>query len=337
MQEKLKIIYEVCLLSENPKIQTFVQPLKNRKYSFTENLNRKILRKQNISDSFLFVSTTDVIQIFNENGILKTVKCHTCDHIYGFTVLNIENNSCCLLVSTNRYQYSLYNINVLKSKKIQKGKIRNEILHIRNENYSSDEYKEEKRSECGDRKYFKTDSVYQDEESFISKVRMKAMNRDSIHGNHYPYLPFCESLIYFPYAENKFLNHLESSPEKRIKNMPGESREHSYVKEDSLGRPIRILGYHRDFGFQLLESFENYDRKFNLISTEQTLDREFPEVLVPFKCSSFGHFDNIDISKCKKVLAVRGTSKFFIMCVLCVCCVVCVVWCVLSVVCCVLC
>ena len=332
MQEKLQIIYEVCLLSENPIIQTFVQPLKNRKYSFTENLNRKILRKQNISDSFLFVSITDVIQIFNENGILKTVKCHTCDHIYGFTVLNIENNLCCLLVSTNRYQYSLYNINVLKSKNIQKGKIKNEILHVRNENYSSDEYKEENRNECGDRKYFKTDSVYQDEESFISKVRMKAMNRDSIHGNHYPYLPFCESLLYFPYAENKFLNHLESSPEKIIKNILGESREHSYVKEDSLGRPIRILGYHRDFGFQLLESSESYDRKFNLISTEQTLDLEFPEVLVPFKCSSFGHFDNIDISKCKKVLAVRGTSKFFIMCVLCVCCVVCVVWCVLCVV-----
>ena len=321
MQEKLKITYEVCLLSENPIIQTYVQPLKNRKFSFTENLNRKVLGKKNFDDSFLFVCIIDVIQIFNENGILKTVKCNASDHIYGLTVLSVNDKLCCLLLSTNKYQYSLYKINVSKSKKIQKNRIKNEIFHIKNENYSSDEQKEEIKNESDNIMYDinknenknknenENERISEDGECFISKIQMKSMCKDNIFGNsyfHYPYIPFCESILFFPHAESNFTNHVRTNTDKHFKKILEEPQ------EGSSGRPLRILGHHSDFGYQLLESLENYDENFNLISTEKDMVLAFPEVLVPFNCASFGHFDDINISKCKKVLPIRGTRNFFI-------------------------
>ena len=322
MQEKLKITYEVCLLSENPIIQTYVPPLKNRKFSFTENLNRKVLRKKNIEDSLLFVCIIDVIQIFNENGILKTVKCNAYDHVYGFTVLSVDDKLCCLLLSTNKYQYSLYKINILKSKKIQKSRIKNEILHIKNENYSSDEKKEEIKNKSDNRTHDvhknenenENQRISEDGECFISKIQMKSMYKDNTFGNsysHYPYIPFCECILFFPYAENNFINHIKTNTDKYLKNILEEPQ------EGSSGRPLRILGYHSDFGYQLLESFEIYDDKFNLISTKKDMVLAFPEVLVPFNCSSLGHFDDINISKCKKVLPIRGVWNFFIIRVFC--------------------
>ena len=336
VQEKLKIIYEVCLLSDNPMIRTYVPPLKSKKYSIAENSNKKVFRGNKKNHSLLFVSIINSIKIFDDNGLLKSVTLDCCKSICGFTILDINDDTLHLLISSDSYQYYLKNINLTKSKKNQIEKTQNETFSLKQNEHVLHKYmlnhsinkngknsdsdddgnknKNENKSTYDKLIESKFDNIIHDDDFSKNKIIMKPIHSsDNTIEKKYPFLPYCEMMTFLPNTQRNFPRNTDETE--------GRFGEYSDSENCSPGSPIGIFGYHSSFGFQQLESAESYDENFDLIlqkqkqkqkqkqegSCDRNLDLAIPKPLVPFTCALLGYFDDFDASKCRTVLSLRGT------------------------------
>ena len=91
-EEKLNILYESNLLSENVIIRTLIPILKCQKQSSEVKFDKNdIVDSHDSCPLLLFVAIKDEIRIFNENGLLKKIKINSL--IYDFTVISSRNKN----------------------------------------------------------------------------------------------------------------------------------------------------------------------------------------------------------------------------------------------------